>query len=81
MQSINKVALNLAVLVEKLHFDQNWPYRQALQLDSKLTAARFNLCLIYLRLQMFGPLIGEYLTLRHQDPALAMQLEPLIVSK
>jgi len=56
-------------------------YRQALQLDSKLTAARFNLCLIYLRLQMFGPLIGEYLTLRHQDPALAMQLEPLIVSK
>ena len=35
MQSINKVALNLAVLVEKLHFDQNWPYRQALQFASQ----------------------------------------------
>jgi len=56
-------------------------YRQALQLDFKLTAARFNLCLIYLRLKMFAPLIGEYLILRHQDPALAMQLEPLLVSK
>lgn len=56
-------------------------YRQALLLDNKLTAARFNLCLIYLRLQMFGPLIGEYLILKRQDPALARQLEPLIVTQ
>ena len=56
-------------------------YRHALRLNPKLTAARFNLCLIYLRLHMFGDAIGEYLKLQHQAPELARQLEPIIVSK